>query len=186
MNFCSRCGANTEVRIPRGDNRPRDVCRSCRHIFYENPRVVTGCLVVSDEQVLLCKRGIRPRRGLWTLPAGFLEKGETSKDGAIRETQEEAQASVSVQMLYTQFDLAYISQIYQFYLARLDGSFGAGSETTDVQLFEVADIPWDELAFAVVERTLRCYINDRVSEDFQFRQFELQRRRDWSRSTSIP
>ena len=135
MNFCVKCGANTHYTIPPGDNQLRYVCRSCGYIHYENPKIVCGCLVRFDDRILLCKRGIEPRKDRWTFPAGFLERHETSIEGAKRETREEAHADVEIEMLYTQFDLSYISQIYQFYLADLHGSFATGDETLDVQLF---------------------------------------------------
>ena len=180
MNFCVKCGANTVHKVPPDDNRFRRVCRLCGHIHYENPKIVCGCLVRSDDLVLLCKRGIEPRKDRWTFPAGFLEIHETTLDGAKRETAEEAHAEVEIQMLYTQFDLAYISQIYQFYLADLVGSFAPGDETLDVQLFSKNSVPWEQLAFPVIRKSLECYFSDRDSGRYKFRHFEIPERASWT------
>jgi len=167
MKFCSNCGTALSRRIPQGDNRERFVCDQCDTIHYQNPRVITGCLVTWEDRVLLCKRAIDPRSGLWTLPAGFLENGETTQQGAARETWEEARARVNASDLYTVFNLPHISQIYMFYRAELlDGSFAAGHETTEAALFSEADIPWDELAFPVIEKTLELFFRDRPRDQF--------------------
>ena len=140
------------------------MCTRCGTIHYVNPKVVAGCLPLWNNQVLLCKRAIEPRKGYWTLPAGFLENGETIEDGAHRETWEEAEARVENSLLYTVFSLPHISQIYMFYKADvIDGQFGVGTESLDTQLFSEADIPWDELAFPVVTDTLKHYFNDRAT-----------------------
>ena len=137
VKYCSSCGQSVGRRIPNGDNRERFVCDACGTIHYQNPKVVTGCLPVYGDRVLLCRRAIQPRAGLWTLPAGFLENGETSSDGAIRETLEEACANVSIEGLYAVFNLPHISQIYMFFRASLlDLDFKPGFESTDVRLFE--------------------------------------------------
>ena len=171
MNFCSACGGPVTLRIPPGDNRERFVCDRCGTIHYVNPKIVTGCLPVRDTAVLLCRRGIEPRKGLWTLPAGFLELGETTLDGALRETWEEARAKVEPLGLYTLFNLPHISQVYLFYRARLSRTahFAPGDETTDVRLFEEPEIPWAELAFPVVTNTLRHYFSDRLRGDYPVR-----------------
>ena len=162
MKYCPQCGEPIRLLVPAGDDRERHVCSSCGTVHYQNPKIVTGCLAVHAERVLLCKRAIAPRAGLWTLPAGFLENGETTMEGAIRETLEEARARVAVHGLYTIFNLPHISQIYMFFRADLtDLDFGAGAESTDVQLFEEHEIPWGELAFPVVKDTLEHYFRDR-------------------------
>ena len=181
MNFCSRCGANTHYVVPDDDNRRRYVCRSCGAIHYQNPKIVCGCLVRSGEGVLLCKRAIEPRKGFWTFPAGFLERGESTQAGAERETLEEACAKVTIKSLYIQFDLVYISQIYQFFLADLQGSFAAGHESLDARLFTKTEIPWQRLAFAVVEQTLRYYFSDSKQGHYPHRHIVIPDRSYWQR-----
>lgn len=170
MKFCSACGQPVVQRIPPGDDRHRFVCDSCGAIHYQNPKIVTGCLPVYEGRVLLCKRAISPRAGLWTLPAGFLENGETTIEGAIRETREEACAEVRVHGLYTVFNLPHISQIYMFFRADLTRpEFRAGPESEDVKLFDETQIPWDELAFPVVRDTLEHFFHDRSAGEFPVR-----------------
>ncbi len=170
MNYCSHCGTKVILRVPTGDNRERYTCDQCDTIHYQNPCIITGTLPIYKDQVLLCKRAIAPRYGLWTLPAGFMENGESTEDGAIRETQEEAQARVRVDDLYTLFDLPHINQVYFFYRAQLiDLSFCAGEESLEVALFDEADIPWSELAFPVVTRTLEHFFNDRKNQSYPLR-----------------
>jgi ADP-ribose pyrophosphatase YjhB (NUDIX family) len=167
VKYCSSCGNPVESRVPSGDNRERFVCNACGTIHYQNPKVVTGCLPLYRGQVLLCKRAIQPRLGLWTLPAGFLENGETSTEGALRETREEACANVAIEGLYTVFNLPHISQVYMFFRAELlDLDFKPGFESTDVRLFDEQEIPWEELAFPVVRDTLQHYFRDRSGGHF--------------------
>ena len=164
MNYCSSCGSAVARRVPSGDNRERFVCDACGTIHYQNPKIVTGCLPIYGDQVLLCQRAIQPRQGLWTLPAGFLENGETSTEGAARETKEEACANVAIEGLYTVFNLPHISQVYMFFRASLlDLDFAPGFESTDVRLFREDEIPWQHLAFPVVRDTLEHYFRDRAS-----------------------
>jgi ADP-ribose pyrophosphatase YjhB (NUDIX family) len=178
LNFCSHCGsAALEFRIPEGDTLPRYVCSACGTIYYQNPKVVVGCLPEWQGRVLLCKRAIEPRLGLWTLPAGFLENSETLGDGAMRETLEEANARVDLGPLYTVINLPHISQIYVMFRARLlDLDFGPGSESLEVALFREDDIPWSQLAFRTIARTLRLYFLDRKLGVFPVHVSTLQRR----------
>ena len=178
MKFCSHCGSDRlEFRVPDGDTLPRHVCSDCGTIHYENPKVVVGCLPVWDGQVLLCKRAIEPRHGLWTLPAGFLENGESLPDGALRETQEEAHARVAIDGLYTVISLPQINQIYMMFRARLsDLDFGPGPESLDVRLFDEADIPWESLAFRTIARTLRTFFLDRRQGAYPLHVSTLERR----------
>lgn len=170
MNFCPQCGQPVNLQVPPGDDRERHVCSGCGTVHYQNPKIVTGCLPVHEHRVLLCRRAIAPRAGLWTLPAGFLENGETTVEGAIRETWEEAYANVSIEGLYTVFNLPHISQIYMFFRASLnDLDFRPGTESTDVRLFEEHEIPWEELAFPVVRDTLAHYFSDRASGHYPVR-----------------
>lgn len=178
MNFCSQCGsARIESRIPDGDSLLRFVCAECATIHYQNPKVVVGCLPEWEGQVLLCRRAIEPRHGLWTLPAGFLENGETVSAGAARETLEEAGARVAVGDLYTLISLPQINQVYMMFRAQLlDADFAAGPESLEVALFDEAAIPWETLAFRTITRTLRNYFLDRKQGALPLRISSLERR----------
>ncbi|WP_188981765.1 NUDIX hydrolase [Pseudomonas matsuisoli] len=170
MKFCNHCGGPLVERIPDGGNRVRFVCTNCHAVHYQNPRIVAGCLPVWEDQVLLCRRAIAPRKGLWTLPAGFMENGETMVQAAIRETEEEACARVSGIQLYTLFDLPHINQVYVFFRAELtDLAFSAGVESLEVALFREAAIPWSTMAFPTVSRTLECFFADRKTQVFPVR-----------------
>jgi len=170
MNYCSHCSARLDVLIPEGDDRPRHVCPDCGRIHYVNPKLVVGSIPEWEGRVLLCKRAIEPRLGKWTLPAGFLEAGETVEAGARRETLEEAQGRLDRVEPYALFDLSFVNQIYLMFRARLiDGRFGIGEESLAVELFEERDIPWHQLAFTVMEKTLRRYFRDRQTGHFPFR-----------------
>ncbi len=180
MKFCSNCGATLSWIVPEGDNRERHVCTACNTIHYVNPRIVAGCLPVWEDRIMLCRRAIEPRRGYWTLPAGFLENGETIAAGAARETAEEANARVRDLELYTVFSLPHISQAYMFFRAELeDLDFSSGMETLEVELFSEAQIPWQELAFPVITQSLEFYFEDRKSGAFpvRSREIHIQRRR---------
>lgn len=161
MNFCSHCGQPVRFAIPEGDDRPRYTCDACGTIHYQNPRIIAGTLPVSGSRILLCRRAIAPRKGYWTLPAGFMENAETTLEAAARETREEACAEVALHGLYTLINLPHIDQVYMIFLADLDGGFAAGPESLEVALFEEGEIPWDELAFPTIERTLRHFYDDR-------------------------
>ncbi|MCL5042716.1 MAG: NUDIX hydrolase [Gammaproteobacteria bacterium] len=174
MKFCSHCGNTVSARIPQGDDRQRYICDHCNTVHYQNPRIVAGCLVTWEKQVLLCKRAIEPRHGFWTLPAGYMENGETTEQAALRETWEEARARVHQQELYMLFNLPHINQVYMFFRAQLRGlDFAAGDESLDVQLFDEADIPWNELAFPTVGKTLRRYFDDRQQEHYPIRMEDI-------------
>ncbi len=159
MEYCSHCGAKVAYLIPEGDNRKRHVCPHCQSIHYSNPKIIVGSLPLwENQQVLLCRRAIEPRCGLWTLPSGFMENGETSLEGAVRETREEANANIQIDALHTLFDIPHINQVYLLFKARLlDLDFSPGLESLEVKLFVVKDIPWDELAFHAVKYCLECY-----------------------------
>jgi ADP-ribose pyrophosphatase YjhB (NUDIX family) len=169
ITYCSNCGNPTVTIKPPGDDRLRQVCRNCDIIHYENPKVVVGCIPQWEEKILLCRRSIEPRYGRWTLPAGFLEIGETVAEGARRETIEEACARVDDLVAYALYNLSFIGQIYIMFLARLiDTDFKPGHESLSVELFNENDIPWDNLAFPVVEKTLKKYFKDRKIGNFPF------------------
>lgn len=167
MKYCSTCGDQVEQRIPQGDNRHRYVCVNCETIHYQNPRIVAGTVPVMDGQVLLCRRAIEPRYGYWTLPAGFMENSETTLEAAARETQEEALADVDMNELYTVIHVPHIDQVHMFYRATLTShNFGAGEESLETQLFHLNDIPWDELSFPTVRRTLELFVEDFSKQHF--------------------
>ncbi|MCK5205636.1 MAG: NUDIX hydrolase [Desulfobacterales bacterium] len=169
MNYCSNCGDTVKFCTPAGDDRLRYLCESCDTVHYENPKIVVGCIPEKDRKILLCRRAIEPRSGKWTLPAGYLENGETVAQGAQRETLEEAGAKIEILAPYALFNICYVNQIYLMFRARLlDGTFKAGSESTEVRLFLEEDIPWDQIAFTVIEKTLRLYFKDRPTGAYPF------------------
>lgn len=164
---CKTCGGEVAYAIPADDNRERAVCTACHAIHYENPINVVGTVPIWGDQVLLCRRNIEPRHGFWTLPAGFMELGETSAEGALRETVEEAGARIELQGLFTMLNVVRVGQIHLYYRARLhDIDFAPGPETIEAQLFREEEIPWDELAFRTVRETLKCYFADRAAGQF--------------------
>ena len=178
MKFCSACGSpELAFRVPPEDTLPRHVCGTCGVIHYQNPKIVVGCLPEWQGRVLLCKRAIEPRRGLWTLPAGFLENGETLGAGALRETLEEAGADVELDALYAIISLPQISQVYMMFRAHLRAhDFCAGTESLEVRLFDEAEIPWEAIAFRTIGRTLRRYFLDRRLGHFDLSVSTLERR----------
>ena len=167
MKYCSACGKPVTHRIPDGDNRPRYVCDHCHTIHYQNPNIVAGVLPSHGSKVLLCRRAIEPRLGYWTLPAGFMENGESMEHAARREADEEACARLGPMSLYQLFDLPHINQVHVFYRAELaDLDFAVGVESLEVRLFEENEIPWGELAFRTVSRALECYYLDRQGQHY--------------------
>jgi ADP-ribose pyrophosphatase YjhB (NUDIX family) len=175
MKYCNVCGAPVELRLPPDDNRARHVCTSCGEVHYQNPKLIVGAIPEWQDKVLLCRRAIEPRRGLWTLPAGFMENGETTAEAAARETLEEANARVSIDELYSLYNLPYINQVHLLFRARLlDLDFSPGVESLEVRLFSEQQIPWDTLAFRPVKFTLQHYFADRRTGTFHFRIGDLQ------------
>ena len=167
IKHCRHCGTTVDYRVPADDNRERAVCPACTTIHYENPLNVVGTVPFWGEQVLLCKRAIEPRYGFWTLPAGFMELGETVADGALRETTEEAGAKVELQGLISMMNVVRVGQVHLFYLARmLDTSLDPGPETLEARLFHEHEIPWDQIAFRTVRDTLRHYFACRATNQF--------------------
>lgn len=187
MKYCSHCGATVSLKIPQGDNLPRYVCGACETIHYQNPNIVAGCIPEWGDKILLCRRAIEPRHGYWTLPAGFMENSETSIEAAARETLEEAGAHVEVTDLFAIYSLPHISQVYMMFRSRLpELKYQPGTESLEVELFSESEIPWNDLAFPVIEETLRRYyedmskgifklhVGDLIVTDREKRQFKTQ------------
>jgi ADP-ribose pyrophosphatase YjhB (NUDIX family) len=170
MKYCSECGAPVELRLPPDDNRERHVCTACATIHYQNPKLIVGSIPEwEDGRILLCRRAIEPRHGLWTLPAGFMENGETTPQAAARETLEEANAQVEVGDLYSMYNIPHINQVYLLFRAQLlNLDFSPGVESLEVALFEEQTIPWDNLAFRAVSMTLKDYFADRRAGGYKF------------------
>jgi ADP-ribose pyrophosphatase YjhB (NUDIX family) len=167
MKFCSECGGALSVRIPVGDNVPRHVCDACNTVHYLNPKIVAGCILEWQGRVLLCRRAIEPRYGFWTLPAGFMENGESALAAAAREALEEAHAVGENLRLYGLYSLTHVNQVYLMFRGQLkDGYASAGSESLDVRLYAEKDIPWDQIAFTVVHETLQRYFSERQTGTF--------------------
>lgn len=174
INFCSSCGAAVELRLPDDDNRPRHICTVCGTIHYQNPKMVIGAIPEWEDKILLCRRAIEPRHGLWTLPGGFMENNETTTEAAIRETLEEANARIAIGALYSMYSLPYINQVHLLFRATLlDLHFSPGPESLEVRLFGEEDIPWDEIAFRPVKYSLEHYFADRREGPFSFHIGEL-------------
>ncbi len=158
---CRECGTAVEYRVPADDNRERAVCPSCATVHYENPLNVVGTVPFWEDKVLLCRRNIEPQYGLWTLPAGFMELGETTAEGALRETVEEAGARFDLLDLYSIVNIARVGQVHFFYRAQLlSTDFDPGPETIEARLFSESEVRWEELAFRTVRTTLEHYFAD--------------------------
>lgn len=167
MKFCSECGQPVALRIPPGDNLPRYICDHCQTIHYQNPKIVTGCIPVYGDRILLCRRAIEPRHGLWTLPAGFMENAETLEQAASREAMEEANANVRLDSLYTVISLPHANQVYVMFRATLlDEAVSPGSESLDVGFYLEEEIPWEQLAFRTIHYTLERFFEDRRRGNF--------------------
>ena len=178
IKHCRECGTAVTYRLPDdGDTKPRAVCGACHTVHYENPLNVVGTVPVwgeSGEFVLLCKRNIEPRWGKWTLPAGFMELGETTAEGARRETDEEAGAQIEMGELFTLMNVARVGQVHLYYRARLlSDQFNPGHETIEARLFTEAQIPWEDIAFRTVRETLEHYFADRRSGRFGFHTVDI-------------
>jgi ADP-ribose pyrophosphatase YjhB (NUDIX family) len=174
ISFCPQCGQPVRQCVPAGDNRSRSVCDACGHIHYENPRLVLGAIAEWQGRILLCRRAIEPRAGFWTLPAGFMENGESTQAAAARETLEEACACVEHSRLFTLIDVPRINQVHIFYRSSLaNGQHAPGEESLDTALFTESDIPWSQLAFRTVRLTLEYYFADRRAGAFGQHQLVL-------------
>jgi ADP-ribose pyrophosphatase YjhB (NUDIX family) len=174
MKYCSVCGSPVELRVPQDDNRKRHVCTACGEVHYQNPKLIVGAMPEWQGQILLCRRAIEPRHGLWTLPAGFMENGETTTGAATRETLEEANARIEIGELYSMYSLPYINQVHLMFRARLlDLDFGPGQESLEVRLFSEGEIPWNDIAFRPVRFSLEHYFAERQNGKFNFHIGEL-------------
>ena len=175
IKHCRQCGTAVVYRVPDdGDTKVRAVCPACNTIHYENPLTVVGTLPVWGDRVLLCKRNIEPRRGLWTLPAGFMELNETTTEGAARETVEEAGAQFEMQELFTLVNVSRVGQVHLFYRAQLTSDqFDPGHETIEARLFLESEIPWDEIAFHTTRETLEYYFSDRSKGHFSMHHIDV-------------
>ncbi len=177
MNFCSHCGAKVAVKVPPGDHLPRHVCDSCGTVHYANPKLVVGCVPEYQDRILLCKRGIEPRLGYWTVPAGFMENGETLQQAAARESHEEALLHVEIGSLLSVVHVTHAHQVHVFFRAKmLSERFGPTPESLEVKLVGIDEIPWEELAFPSTEFTLRRYLEDRTAGREHHHFIELNRR----------
>ena len=175
IKHCKNCGSPVVYRLPDdGDTKERAICPACNTVHYENPLNVVGTVAVFDDKVLLCKRNIEPRWGKWTLPAGFLELGETTAQGAARETDEEAGASFIMGDLFTVISVARVGQVHLFYRAKLlNATFNPGFETLEARLYAEEDIPWNEIAFRTVKETLELFFSDRRKGHYQVHNLEI-------------
>ena len=174
IKHCRACGGVAVYAVPPDDNRQRATCTVCGLVHYENPLNVVGTVPVWGDQVLLCRRNIEPRYGLWTLPAGFMELGETTTEGAARETDEEAGAHFEMQGLFSVLSVVRVGQVHLYFRARLlDTHFTPGPETIEARLFREDEIPWDELAFRTVRETLKFYFADRRLGHFEVHTGEI-------------
>lgn len=175
MNYCSHCGKEVTLRIPEGDNLPRYVCDHCTTIHYQNPKIVAGCIPVYQDRIVLCKRAIEPRHGMWTLPAGFMENNETLEEAAMRESMEEANAQVEIEDLFTIISLPYINQVYVMFRSRLlDPNISPGVESLEVGFFSEQEIPWELLAFRTINFTLERFFADRQHGKYHLHRHALE------------
>lgn len=186
MKFCSSCGGSITLSVPQDDNRARHTCDDCGMVHYQNPKIVTGAIITWEDKILLCKRAIEPRYGLWTVPAGYMENGETTYQGALRETWEEARANIVIDDLYATINLPHINQVYMLFRARLqDLDFAPGTESLEVELFSEAGIPWDELAFPMVTESLKLFFENRRENRYPVRMLDIVRKEEPPRSLEI-
>ncbi len=175
IKHCKQCGTAVVYRLPDdGDTKERAVCPACSTVHYENPLNVVGTVPHWGDKVLLCKRNIEPRWGKWTLPAGFMELGETVAEGAARETTEEAGATFEMEGLLSLLNVVRVGQVHFFFRARLlSDQFDPGFETIEARLFAEHEIPWDEIAFRTVKETLERYFADRKTGSFGIHQVDI-------------
>lgn len=188
MKFCSACGAGVVYRVPDdGDHLPRHVCPACNTIHYLNPKIIVGVVPeAADGRVLMCKRNIEPRFGKWTFPAGFMELGETSGQGAAREALEESRAQVAIDDLMAVINVPYVNQVYLIHRGRLQGEdYGPTPESSEVRLMREDEIPWSEIAFPTIYQSLKYFFADRAEGRKGFHALDLTRRPSRSEQAEI-
>lgn len=174
MNYCTNCGGKVSFQLPDGDNRFRFVCESCKTIFYQNPKMVVGAIPVWKDKILICRRAIEPSLGKWTLPAGYLENGETLEEGAIRETEEEAGAQIVGLTPYVVLNIPHIHQVYFMFRAQMAAPlFAPGAESLETKLILPEEIPWLDLAFTSIRKVLTMYCDDLKSKNYPFRMADI-------------
>jgi ADP-ribose pyrophosphatase YjhB (NUDIX family) len=177
MNYCSNCGSPVVLKVPDGDFLPRHVCGNCGMIHYLNPKVVVGSVPVYEGRILICKRGIEPRIGYWTIPAGFMENDETLEAGAAREAAEEAHIQVEIGSLLLLANVTSARQVHVFFRSRmLTPHFATTHESLEVKLVDESEIPWDDLAFPSTEYALRRFVEDRAAGLDRHHVAEMHRR----------
>jgi len=177
MNFCSNCGTRVVLKVPEGDFLPRHVCDTCGTIHYQNPKIIVGCVPEYEGRILICKRGIEPRLGYWTIPGGFMENDETLEAGAAREAQEEALVDVEVGSLLVVANVTHARQVHVFFRSRMRSpAFGVTHESLEVKLLDEKDIPWGDLAFPSTEFALRSFFEDRAAGVERHHVGEMRRR----------
>lgn len=187
VKYCNACGSSVEHRVPAGDHLPRHICGNCGHIQYFNPRIIVGCIPEwEDGRILMCRRNIEPRHGLWTFPAGFMELGETSAQGAAREAMEESQADVEVGELLAMINVPYVSQLYVVHRGRMRSAHhGPTPESSETRLMSESEIPWDEIAFPTVLHSLRFFYADRAAGRQLIHTLDLAQRPRRSRDQEV-
>ena len=177
MNFCSNCGTRVVLKVPEGDLLPRHVCENCGTIHYQNPKIVVGSVPEYQGRILICKRGIEPRLGYWTIPAGFMENDETLEAGAAREAMEEARIDVEIGSLLLVANVTHARQVHVFFRSRMrTPDFDVTHESLEVALVDEKDIPWNDLAFPSTEFALRRFVEDRKAGVDRHHVAQMQRR----------
>lgn len=175
IKYCPMCGSIVSHEIPADDDRLRHVCHSCGNVQYENPKLVVGCIPEWEDRILFCRRDIEPRKGKWTLPAGFMENNETAAAGAVRETWEEARVRVRIVAPYRLYDLPFVNQVYFMFRAQMTSpEFQTTPESSEIRLLHEQDVPWDHIAFPVIRETLKSFFEDRKRGRFEFLNLELK------------
>lgn len=167
MNYCSNCGSkNLKNQIPDGDNLARIICQECGKIHYQNPRVIVGCLPVYDDKIVICKRAIDPCRGMWNLPAGFMENGERAEDGALRELKEETGLEGQIIKLHCIYSIPHVNQVYMIFLTKIiSEDTSPGIESLEVKYFDEQEIPWGDIGFTSSVYAIQKYFEYKSIEN---------------------